>query len=164
MLLDALPACAAADRQGLSIYTCTRIHVYTYSSLSSNIPPSGWALDASASLLTARLARIRPGAVRGGRRWSQPRCHGHPCPSGSLPPRPRIPRKRKLPPPAELLCSRSRTALTPGRPTRSKPSRQPRSGHIKRAVGVGRSGRVPLRPGRLGWGGGGQNRAKNGLV
>ena len=40
----------------------------------------------------------------------------------------------------------------------------PFNGHIKRAVGVGWSGRVPLHPGRLGWGGGGQNRAKNGLV
>ena len=44
------------------------------------------------------------------------------------------------------------------------PPAGPFNGHIKRAVGVGWSGRVPLHPGRLGWGGGGQNRAKNGLV
>ena len=65
--------------------------------------------------------------------------------------------------PSERPSEAREPPISPGGPPAAPPA-GPFNGHIKRAVGVGRSGRVPLHPGRLGWGGGGQNRAKNGLV
>ena len=63
--------------------------------------------------------------------------------------------------PSERPSEAREPPISPGGPPAAPPA-GPFNGHIKRAVGVGRSGRVPLHPGRLGWGGGGQNRAKYG--
>ena len=65
--------------------------------------------------------------------------------------------------PSERPSEAREPPISPSGPPAAPPT-GPFNGHIKRAVGVGWSGRVPLHPGRLGWGGGGQNRAKNGLV
>ena len=65
--------------------------------------------------------------------------------------------------PSERPSEAREPPISPSGPPATPPT-GPFNGHIKRAVGVGWSGRVPLHPGRLGWGGGGQNRAKNGLV
>ena len=65
--------------------------------------------------------------------------------------------------PSERPSEAREPPISPGGPPAAPPA-GPFNGHIKRAVGVGRSGRVPLHPWRPGWGGGGRGRAGGGLI
>ena len=65
--------------------------------------------------------------------------------------------------PSERPSEAREPPISPGGPPAAPPA-GPFNGHIKRAVGVGRSDRVPLHPRRLGWGGGGRGRARGCLI